>query len=183
MKKVRVLLAALLSVTVVLGTAVPTYAAEPVSNVLIEVNATDMNVSVTVPSTLPIVFNADGTNTFPDNWTIENVSALAGIHLKQIDLHADGTGWKLVNDSETVRTQVANGKAIKFFAGVEGNMQLVEPDNGSESENGTATFGVSDICIASGQTKDINFSVERGAFTQTTVSAKAFTMELGFEFN
>ena len=183
MKKVQVLIAALLSVTVVLGTAVPTYAKEPVSEVKIEVNATDMNVSVTVPSTLPIVFNADGTNTFPEHWTIENVSALAGIHLKQIDLNAGGTGWTLVKDTAKVRTQTVNGKAIKFSAGVDGKMQLVEPTNGSESEMGSAIFGDTDICIASGGSKDLMFVVERGAFTETTVSAKAFTMELGFEFN
>lgn len=183
MKKVKVLLAALLSVTVVLGTAVPTFAAEPTSEVKIEVNATDMNVSVTVPSTLPIVFNTDGTNEFPSNWTIENVSALAGVHLKQIDLNAGGTGWKLVKDSANVKTQTVNGKSIKFSAGVPGNMKLVEPDNGSESEKGTAAFGNTDICIASGQTKDLIFAVERGAFTETQVSAKAFTMALTFEFN
>jgi lysophospholipase L1-like esterase len=73
MKKVKVLLASLLSITVVLGTVVPSYAAEPVSEVKIEIEATDMNVSVTVPSTLPIVFNADGTNTFADNY--QNVAA------------------------------------------------------------------------------------------------------------
>lgn len=183
MKKVKVLLAALLSVTVVLGTAVPTYAAEPVSDVKIEVNATDMNVSVTVPSTLPIVFCEDGTNTFPTNWTIENVSAIAGIHLKQVELNADGTGWKLVKDSESVKTQTVNGKAIKFFVGVPGNLKLVQPSNGNESETGAASFGNTDICIASGQTQDLNFAVERGAFTEIQASAKAFTMALEFEFN
>lgn len=183
MKKIKVLLAAVLSITVVLGTAVPTFAAEPVSDVKIEVNATDMNVSVTVPSTLPIVFCEDGTNAFPEHWTIRNVSALAGIHLKQIDMNAGGTGWTLVKDAQQVKTQIANGKAIRFSAGILGTMQLVQPDNGSESEKGTAMFGETDICIASGETQDIIFDVERGAFTETQVSAKAFTMELTFEFN
>lgn len=77
-----------------------------------------MNVSVTVPSTLPIIFNADGTNTFADNWTIENVSALAGIHVTNVHLNGDGTGWKVVKDSETVKTQTVNGKSVKFFVGV-----------------------------------------------------------------
>ena len=87
MKKVKVLLAALLSVTVVLGTVVPTQAAS--STVDIEVKATDMdNVSVTVPSSIPIVFNADGSNTLPTNWTIENKSAIAGIHLSKIEMNA-----------------------------------------------------------------------------------------------
>ena len=61
-------------------------------------------------------------------------------------------------------------------------MHLVEPTNGSESEVGRTTFADSDICIASGESRDIVFSIERGAVTPTTVSAKAFTMELGCEF-
>ena len=183
MKKVKVLLASLLSITVVLGTVVPSYAAEPVSEVKIEIEATDMNVSVTVPSTLPIIFNADGTNTFADNWTIENVSALAGIHVTNVHLNGDGTGWKVVKDSETVKTQTVNGKSVKFFVGVPGTMQLVQPSNGSESETGTASFGENDICIPSGGEKTLEFAVERGAFTETTASAKAFSMTLDFAFN
>lgn len=183
MKKVKVLLAAVLSITVVLGTVAPTYAAEPVSEVKIAIEATDMNVSVTVPSTLPIVFNADGSNTIPDNWTIENVSALAGIHLTNVHLNGNGSGWKVVNDSSIVKTQSVNGKAVKFFVGVPGAMKLVEPQSGSENEAGTAGFEANDICIASGETKTLNFMVERGAFTETTASAKAFSMTLDFAFN
>jgi len=181
MKKIKVLLAALLSVTVVLGTAVPTYAAS--SKVLIEVKATDMNVSVTVPSTLPIVFNADGTNTFPDNWTIENTSAIAGIHLKQIDMSADGTEWQLLADSVDVKQQVVNSKSIKFFAGKAGALKMVVPDNGTEDSSGSVTFENTDITIASGERKELSFAVERGAYTDTQASAKAFAMVLNFEFN
>lgn len=183
MKKVKVLLASLLSITVVLGSVVPSYAAEPVSEVQIAIEATDMNVSVTVPSTLPIIFNADGTNTFADNWSIKNISALAGIHLTGVHLNGDGTGWKVVKDSATVKTQEVNGKSVKFFVGVPETMQLVMPSNGSESETGTATFDVDDICIPSGATKTLEFAVERGAFTETTASAKAFSMTLDFAFN
>lgn len=183
MKKVKVLLAAVLSITVVLGTVVPTYAAEPVSEVKIAIEPTDMNVSVTVPSTLPIVFNADGSNAIPDNWTIENVSALAGIHVTKVHLNGNGTGWKVTNDSAIVKTQSVNGRAVKFFIGVPGTMKLVEPKSGSENETGTASFEPNDICIASGESQTLNFTVERGAFTETTASAKAFSMTLDFAFN
>lgn len=183
MKKVKVLLAAVLSITVILGTVAPTYAAEPVSEVKIAIEPTDMNVSVTVPSTLPIIFNADGSNTIPDNWSIENVSALAGIHVTNIHLDGNGSGWTVVNDSSIVKTQSVNGKAVKFFVGVPGAMELVEPKSGSENEVGTASFEVADICIASGATKTLNFTVERGAFTETTASTKAFFMTLDFAFN
>lgn len=182
MKKVKVLLAALLSVTVVLGTAVPTQAAS--STVDIEVKATDMdNVSVTVPSSIPIVFNADGTNTLPTNWTIENKSSIAGIHLTQIEMNAGASGWKLLCDSYDVKSMRANTKSIQFSVGLENNLKLVAPNNGQEDEMGSVTFGETDISIPSGETKNLAFHVERGAFTQAEASAKAFDMVLTFNFN
>lgn len=78
-------LAAILSVVVIMGAAIPVNAAS--TDVNIEVKETTMdNVSVTVPTTVPIVFNEDGTNTLPSNWTIENISSIAGIHLSTIGL-------------------------------------------------------------------------------------------------
>lgn len=175
-------LAAILSLVVIMGAAIPVNAAS--ADVNIQVKPTTMdNVSVTVPTTLPIVFNEDGTNTFPSNWTIENISSLAGIHLSTVDMNANSSGWKLVKESESVKTQTVNGKAIKFFVGVPGNLKLVQPSNGNESETGTTSFGDTDICIASGQTKNLDFAVERGAFTENQASAKAFDMVLTFNFN
>lgn len=183
MKKLKTLVATLLSVTVIFGMAAPVYAAGPTSEVQIAIQPTDMNVSVTVPSTLPIVFNADGTNTIPSNWTIQNVSAIAGIHLVKVNLTADGTGWKLTKDSERVKTQDVNGKAIRFSVGLQGNRKVVDPNGGSESESGSATFEYPEIAIASGEEKVLSYEVERGAFTETKASAKAFTMVLEFAFN
>lgn len=182
MKKIKVLLAALLSVTVVLGATVPTYAAS--SDVNIEVKATSMdNVSVTVPTTIPIVFNADGSNTLPTNWTIENMSTIAGIHLSQIDMNAEDSGWKLLADSENVKTLSADTKSIKFSVGKSGALKLVVPTSGTESENGTVTFDDTEISIPSGESQILSFDVERGAFTNSAATAKAFNMVLTFNFN
>lgn len=182
MKQVKVLLAALLSVTVILGTAVPTYAAS--SDVKIEVKETTMdNVSVTVPTTIPIVFNADGTNTLPTNWTIENVSTIAGIHLSKIDMDAGNSGWKLLADSQDVKTLSKDTKSIKFSVGKAGALKLVAPTSGTESASGSVTFANTEISIPSGETKVLSFGVERGAFTKSEASAKAFDMVLTFNFN
>lgn len=182
MKKVKILLAALLSVTVVLGTVVPTYAAS--SDVNIEVKATSMdNVSVTVPTSIPIVFNADGTNTLPTNWTIENLSTIAGIHLSQIDMNAENSGWKLLDASENAKTLSADTKSIKFSVGKPGALKLVEPTSGTENASGSVTFGNADLSIPSGETQVLSFQVERGAFTKSEASAKAFNMVLTFNFN
>ncbi len=176
------LLVALLSVTVMVGTVIPSYAAT--SNVEIEVKATDMdNVSVTVPTTIPIVFNADGTNTLPTNWTIENKSTLAGIHLSQIDMDAETTNWKLLAASENVKNLSANTKSIQFSVGKTGALKLVVPNEGTESAKGSVTFAEDEISIPSGETEVLSFDVVRGAFTQTEASAKAFNMVLTFNFN
>ena len=182
MKKMKVLLAALLSVTVVLGAAVPTYAAS--TDVNIEVQETTMdNVSVTVPTSIPIVFNADGTNTLPTNWTIENLSAIAGIHLSQIDMNAGNSGWKLLADSQNVKTLSKDTKSIKFSVGKTGALKLIAPTSGTENASGTVTFGDAEISIPSGETQVLSFGVERGAFTKSEASAKAFDMVLTFKFN
>ena len=69
------IVAAILSLVVIMGAAIPVNAAS--ADVNIEVKATTMdNISVTVPTTVPIVFNEDGTNTLPSNWTIENIVVL-----------------------------------------------------------------------------------------------------------
>lgn len=182
MKKGKVLLAALLSITVVLGAAVPTYAAS--SDVNIEVKATTMdNVSVTVPTSVPIMFNADGSNTLPTNWTIENLSTIAGIHLSKIDMNAGNSGWKLLADSQDVKTLSADTKSIKFSVGKAGALKLVVPTSGTENASGSITFGNTEIAIPSGQTQILSFGVERGAFTEAHASAKAFDMVLTFDFN
>lgn len=182
MKKTNVLLAALLSVAVLCGMAIPANAAS--SNVNIEIQATTMdNVSVTVPTTLPIIFNADGSNTLPTNWTIENRSTIAGIHLSQIQMNAGEQGWKLLGASEDTKVLPVNSKSIQFYAGLSGDLKLVAPSEGRSAATGSVLFDADEITIASGETQVLSFKVNRGAFTTAQASAKAFEMILTFEFN
>ena len=182
MKKMNILFATILSVAILFGMAVPAHAAS--SNVNIEIQATTMdNVSVTVPTNLPIVFNADGTNTLPTNWTIENKSSIAGIHLSKIQMNAGSNGWKLLDATEDTKQLPVNSKSIQFFAGKQGALKLVSPSEGRAAVSGSVSFGASEISIASGETQVLSFNVKRGAFTEASASAKAFEMILTFEFN
>ena len=182
MRKTKLLLAAILSATMILGGAMTTYAAS--TDVTIEVEATTMDrVSVTVPTTLPILFNDDGTNTFPTNWTIENRSAIAGIHLTSVSMDAKSTGWKLMAPSGDTKVLKADTKTIQFSLGKAGSLKMVVPTEGAESTTGMVEFGESDIAIPSGQTQLISFEVARGAFTKAAAAAKAFDMVLNFAFN
>ena len=186
MKKLHMLLAALLTITTIIGAAVPVQAAS--SDVNIEIKATTMDeVSVTVPTSLPIIFNEDGSNTLPTNWTIDNRSTIAGIHLSQIDMDSEGNGWKLLDDTKNTKTMPVNTKSIQFSMGKEGALKLVTPTNGDEkvAESGTGVLKLeaNEINLPSGTAENLFFHVERGAFTDAQASAKAFKMVLTFNFN
>jgi len=100
-----------------------------------------MNVSVTVPTSIPIVFNEDGTNTYPTNWTVENVSQIAGIYLESVDLTANN-GWSLLKASEDSTKLPVDTKKMKLRMGVEDVMNLVEPTADSD---GYAVYNPTDI--------------------------------------
>ena len=182
MKKITKIFIALLSITVLAGAAVPVEAAS--ADVNIEIEATTMeDVSVTVPTQLPMVFRADGTNTLPTNWKIENCSTIAGIHLSQVEMNAGSTGWKLLAAEKDTKKLSADTKALQFSLGKEGAFKLVAPTNGTESATGQVTFEPTEISIPSGEEQILNFDVKRGAFRTDEASAKAFDMILTFEFN
>lgn len=181
MKKSNILIAALLSLTVLCGATVPANAASADVYIAIEETAMD-GVSVTVPSKLPIVFKADGSNTLPTNWEIENISTLAGIRLSRIDMNATGAGWKLLPESAVISNMAAGTKSIRFFAGKEGALKLVVPKDNQENATGTIAFDENEIVIPSGGKQLLTFDVERGAFKEDAVSAEAFDMILTFGF-
>lgn len=181
MKKLKVLLVAVLSVTTLFGATISANAAS--TEVNIEIKATTMdNVSVTVPTTVPIVFNENGTNTLPTNWTIENRSTIAGIHLAKIEMTGVGE-WKLLADTEDTRELEVDTKSIQFYAGKTGALKLVDPTEQHASNKGLVTFADTEVAIASGETQVLAFDVKRGAFTANEAMAKAFDMVLTFEFN
>lgn len=182
LRKGNKLIATILSVIALAGAALPVNAAS--ADVNIEVKATTMdNVSVTVPTTLPIVFNEDGTNTLPSNWTIENVSSIAGIHLSEITMDAKNSGWKLLASSVDTKIQKADTKSIQFSAGKTGALKLVAPTTGTEHTQGKVEFNNTEIAIPSGTSQVLSFDIKRGAFTTNQATTKAFDMVLTFRFN
>lgn len=177
MKKLNVLLAAVLSVTLLFGANISASAAS--AEVQFEVKATDVNVAVNVPTTLPIIFNEDGTNTYPTNWTIENKSAIARIYLYSVALTADND-WILMTGGMDPKFEDADSKRVKFYVGPEGNLQYMSGrDNGT---TGYVEFEPEEFTIVSGGSKDLSFKVERGAYTQNANFQKAFDMVLTFKF-
>ena len=182
MKKISKILVASLSMIVLCGTSLCANAAS--SNVNIEIKATAMdNVSVTVPTVLPIVFNEDGTNTLPTNWSIENKSTIAGIHLSEVEMYSSDETWSLLAQTEDTKALPVGTKAMQFSIGKEGALKLVEPSLGRSSAAGSVNFAADEISIPSGENQVLTFGVKRGAFATAEASAKAFDMVLTFNFN
>ena len=98
-------------------------------------------------------------------------------------MNAEDSGWKLLADTIDTKTLSADTKSIKFSVGKSGALKLVVPTGGTESASGSVTFGDTEISIPSGETQILSFGVERGAFTTSEASAKAFNMVLTFNFN
>ena len=183
MKKMRKMMATLLALTIVFGATVPVNAAKS-TDVMIAVEETNMDkVSITVPATLPIVFNEDGTNTVPTNWTIDNHSKFATLYIASVQLDAKDSGWELLMDTQDVSELPADTKAMKLLVGADDVSEYVYPNEGMMASAGRASFSKGDISIASEEHKTMYFSIERGAFTTSQPSAKAFEMVITFGFN
>lgn len=179
MKKVSVFLAALLAVTVLFGGAMPAKAAS--AEVGIEIKATDVNVAVTVPSQVPIVFNEDGSNTYPINWSITN-DGIARMRVSRIDARANGSGWNITGPETNVSTLPANTKTIQLYIGESNNKATLYPDNGYTDDEALCLFFGSAMNIPAGESLIVDFEIVRGAFTESASMSKAFDLEFTFEF-
>lgn len=150
------------------------------SELNIKTEATAMN--VTVPGTSAMIFNEDGSNTYPDNFMISNKSAIAGIYLSSISMDAGSSGWKLADDTVDIKKQAVNKKTIRMKIGKDGVHKLVKPSTGSEATSGVAEYGVRDILIPASENQVLSFDVDRGAFSTNQGVSKAFSMTLNFEY-
>lgn len=150
------------------------------SELNIKTEATAMN--VTVPGTSAMIFNEDGSNTYPDNFMISNKSAIAGIYLSSIAMDAGSSGWKLADDTVDIKKQAVNTKTIRMKIGKDGVHKLVKPSAGSEATSGVAEYGVRDILIPALGNQTLSFDVDRGAFSTNQGVSQAFSMTLNFEY-
>lgn len=117
------------------------------------------NISVTVPSNLKVIFQADGTNAVSE-FHIENQSVVP-IHIVNIVV-TEYNGWELVSREEKIK---ANQKKIAVsFNG----QYLKEGDN------------LLQLTVEDGEVKTPNIQIERGAWTSNHPDEKA--LELGFEY-
>lgn len=150
------------------------------ADIHIEAEATTVN--MTVPGVVGMIFNENGTNTLPDNFTIRNNSAVGGIYVSGISVNANGSGWQLVNSSTDLTKVGVDTKSIKLKMGEENSLKIINPTNGSMDSTGKAEFGINEFVIPAESEKTVKFGVERGAFSSAVTNAKAFDMGISFDW-
>ena len=176
-KKMNVVLAMVLSMTLLFGATISANAAS--ATVTFKVEQSDVTTAVTVPGQLPIIFNADGTNTYPTNWKVYNNSELGAVRLSTVDL-VTRSDWELVNESTDIKSNSRDSKEIKFYMGTPNKLRIFKPSSDSSRLSFEEEY---EVVIPAGGSQQFDFQVERGAFKTALAEHIAFDLVLTFEYN
>ena len=164
----------LAAATVAMMGVMPVFAADTATtDVMFEAEAPV--VDVMVPSTLPITFNNDGTNTVPTNFEIKN-NGTNTVALSYVEMDAGDSMWRLLPENYDMSELIPSSQDIKFYI----NGKIVS--NGeADSKTGTVMFSDNEqVVIAPGEKATLNFDVKRATFPYEIESEKAFTMTSHF---
>lgn len=178
--KMNVVLAMVLSVTLLFGATISANAAS--AEVKFDVKQTDTNLAINVPTTLPIIFNEDGTNTYPTNWEIQNVGVLGCVCLKNVEMEATDAGWTLLDEKVDTSKLPVDTKSVKFKMGTEGSLRTVNPRTSDNPSLGLMYLEDDELTIEAGESKLIQFEVERGAFSKDISNRTTFNITLVFKY-
>lgn len=150
------------------------------SDLNIEVKATV--IKVTVPTEASMIFNEDETVAVPTNFDIKNESTITDLSLTGFSLDG-GSSWKVVSDSKDLKLNRADTQEARIKVGPsEGAVQTIAPTSGDAAATGSTTWANGAVSIAPQSTQNIAFKVDRGAFSTDVAKAKAYGMQLDFEF-
>lgn len=182
MKTVKVaVLSALVLGSVGIGSSA-VYADGPseASTLNIEVKAT--TIKATVPTEASVLFNEDETVTVPTNFDITNDSTITDLSIVKFALDG-GTDWTLASDAKDLKTNKSDTKEARIQVGpTTDNLQTIVPTAGESAATGSTSWANGTVNIKPGATQNIAFNVERGAFSEAIANAKAYGMQLDFEF-
>lgn len=134
-------------------------------------------IDVTVPGTLAMVFNADGTNVIPA-LPIENNMVGVNLSLDSVTANFTGSDWKV--SAESALTGI-DSKKIQLFS-------KLSDDN---SVMFTTTDGITGVCdlnsenvsIQNGTPYSFQLDVTRGTFTSDLSPSKAFDLSFAFSIS
>lgn len=171
MKKIKSLLLSLLCFGMVASMPMSVLAEDASGNTDINIETKAATISVTVPSStgdkgaLTFIFNADGTNTLPDNWTITNNSSV-DVKLSTVTITGNN-GWGLVAAGDASLKET-NGKNIHL------TLDTKEQTDGVYTLDQTIT--------KNGGTHTIALSVDRSAFSKALTANKAYSAVQAFVY-
>lgn len=177
MKKIKTLFLSLLALSTVAISVPMAVFADTTGNTDINIQAESAVIDVTVPAStqdgkgaLTFVFNADGTNTLPDNWTITNNSA---VDVKLTTLEVTGNdGWELVASGDA-KLSTTDAKAIHLV------LDNAEQSSGVYTLNQTITKNGGTHTIAIGVD---GAQVGRPAYSKAVSVNKAFSVVQHFTY-
>lgn len=136
-------------------------------------------VDVTLPTAYTIVFEADGTNTYP-NFEIHNNSKIGQIDLKNITAKASGN-WKFAPDKTVLNRMPKDTKQIKLKLGDKSKEKALSNTTTSPSAQVTANYAANDFRIAALSTKQLSFVVDRTVFSKSATD-QAMGLTLTFDY-
>ena len=156
------------------------FAAPPTHNASVEVNigTQALVIDFTVPGTASFAFNADGSNTIPENFTMTNHNKIASFYLKDLTLNAGASGWQVASDEGVI---ALDEKTIKLKMGLDGKEKPVVPSDGVKNALGTINYNDTDFVLAPEKATTMSFLIERPIYTEAIKESKAFDMSLDFE--
>ena len=175
----------------------------------VAINVTPTTVNMTIPTSVALAFNADGTNTIAQNWAITN-NTIGDIYLAQAQFVGNtepgtSTKWQIAPDNTDMRDLPKDQLKVKFKAALVDKQATtptasqwkalsVASDQYSATVNWTATYGLipygrnvdpatgtlSNVAAGS-NTRYLKLQVDRGPFTKT-YSGNKYTLNLTFSY-
>ena len=136
-------------------------------------------VDVTLPTSYTIIFESDGTNTYPA-FEIQNNSKIGQIDLKNISAKANGN-WKFAADTTILNRMPKDTKQIKLKLGDKSKEKALSNNSSSPAAQVTANYAVNDFRIPAASKKQLSFVVDRTAFSKSATDP-AFGLTLTFDY-
>lgn len=186
MKKIKSLLLSVLSLMSLVGVAQPcTVLADETKSTDINISTEPATISVEVPTEVSVIFNADGTNTTPDNWKITNKSEVE-IVLSSVELNSKND-WticagfsepgELVNKKATYPDIMTNKSGPTGFALYDD----FGPCNYTKATY-VQSYGSNMGSMAKDESLTLSIDFVRGNFTSNIPSETAYTATLNFGY-
>lgn len=173
--KIKSLLLCGLLTTVMFGSIVTNANASTEVSIGIEAATVD----VTVPTSLALMFKADGTTVIPTLPVVNN-STSHTLALENLVVNSAGSGWKFSSVREDIVKKDSKIIGLSVKSGDNFNASIV-PNDGTTSTTASIDFADNgQLKIAPSETINLDLGMVRGVYTTDVAVSKAFDLQLNF---